>query len=89
LRPILSCRKGNGSLDVDFFTEEMENIYGRVSGKVSPSIPVTSKHIHQLTALQKSYLQKIVHLLKSGYAFLNLTRRKKVINIFAKSFSFR
>ena len=53
LRPILPCRKGNGSLDVDFFTEEMENIYGRVSGKVSPSIPVTSKHIHQLTALQK------------------------------------
>jgi hypothetical protein len=52
LRPILPCRKGNGSLDVDFFTEEMENIYGRVSGKVSPSIPVTSKHIHQLTALQ-------------------------------------
>jgi hypothetical protein len=37
---------------VDFFTEEMEKIYGRVSRKVSPSIPVTSRHMHQLTALQ-------------------------------------
>jgi hypothetical protein len=40
LFPILPCIKGNGTLDVDFFTEEMENIYGRVSRKVSPSIPV-------------------------------------------------
>ena len=52
LFPILPCIKGNSTLDVDFFTEEMEKIYGRVSRKVSPSIPVTSRHMYQLTALQ-------------------------------------
>ena len=58
LFPILPCIKGNSTLDVDFFTEEMEKIYGRVSRKVSPSIPVTSRHIHQLTALQKTLPQE-------------------------------
>ena len=58
LFPILPCIQSNGTLDVDSFTEEMEKIYGRVSKKVSPSIPVTSRHMHQLTALQKTLPQE-------------------------------
>ena len=54
LFPILPCINGDGTLDVDSFTETMENIFGRVSRKVSPSIPVTLRHIHQLTALHQT-----------------------------------
>ena len=54
LFPILPCINGDGTLDVDSFTETIENIFGRVSRKVSPSIPVTLRHIHQLTALHQT-----------------------------------
>ena len=84
LRPILPCIKGNGTLDVDFFTEEMENIYGRVSGKVSPSIPVTSKHIHQLTALQKKLPPEDRSFVEVWIRILQRYEKKEGNNYFCK-----
>ena len=84
LRPILPCIKGNGTLDVDFFTEEMENIYGRVSGKVSPSIPVTSKHIHQLTALQKKLPPEDRSFVQVWIRILQPYEKKEGNNYFCK-----
>ena len=47
----------DGSLDDNFFNVHMKEIFGSVSKKNSPSIPVTSRHIHQLEALQKQLPQ--------------------------------
>jgi hypothetical protein len=47
----------DGSLEDNVFNEHMKDIFGSVSKKNSPSIPVTSRHIHQLEALQKQLPQ--------------------------------
>ena len=89
LFPILRCIKGDGTLDVDSFTETMENIYGRVSGKVSPSISVTSRHLHQLTALKKTLPQEDRSFVHVWIRTLQPYEKKEGNKVFCKSFSFR
>ena len=84
LFPILPCIQGNSALDVDTFAEVMGKIYGRVSRKVSPSIPVTSRHIHQLTALQKTIPQEDRSYVDVWIRTLQLYEKKEGNKYFCK-----
>ncbi len=89
LFPILPCIKGDGTLDVDSFTEEKKKYTGGYRGRSLLRYLLHRGIYTNSRRCKKRSFQKIVHLFMSGYALFNLTRRKKVINIFAKSFSFR
>jgi hypothetical protein len=84
LFPILPCIQENGTLDVDSFKEKMEKIYGVVTRKVSPSIPVTSRHIHQLTALQKTLPQEDHSFVEVWIRTLQHYEKKEGNNYFCK-----
>jgi hypothetical protein len=57
LFPIIPSIQKDGTLDEDYFQENMKRLFGSVSKKVSPSRPVTSRHIRQLMELKKKVPQ--------------------------------
>ena len=81
LFPILPCIQSNGTLDVDSFKEEMEKYTGGYRGRFLLRYLLHRDIYTNSRRCKKRYRKKIVHLLMSGYALFNITRRKKTLTL--------